>query len=518
MARYCSQCNRKIGFFEEDFDGMCKSCFEEKQKQEELRRQEEIRKKQEEFKRQEELRKKELEERKELARIEKQKEKEEEQRRLEEEKRKQEEKMLQEKKYNDFRNKYMNNANALQFYSNLIEKLKSHLFYDMFKTKDEHINYIEDGIILFIKGIICMLPKDFKLRDLEKIDSTQKCLDIIDKNKDILNIGEYLPQIYNYNKDTKESPIVECFDEALYINDMDFLENDIIEKENHRESMRKYYEYAPFGAWLFTEYELIYYWALTFIYNIVLLQYLEKFKKSELNEIYCKLNENIEDLVYINDKIYELYIQLYKSLFDIQFSRQHMSNLILCYTRENISNIIKNYFELALNEKNLDEIIQKFDNSMTIIDKFSVICENVLNTEDFKTYFANEFPQLEEGIIKEQTYFCIINIILNKFNLFNSIDVLSNDNLKKLKDITINIVENIVQEKQFDDAKKERDRILKGDFSKEIEIQKQEVEYSNVRNGYEFEEYVANLYKKLGYTIEEVTKKSGDQRCRCHCI
>ena len=52
MARYCSQCNRKIGFFEEDFDGMCKSCFEEKQKQEELRRQEEIRKKQEEFKRQ----------------------------------------------------------------------------------------------------------------------------------------------------------------------------------------------------------------------------------------------------------------------------------------------------------------------------------------------------------------------------------------------------------------------------------------------------------------------------------
>ena len=36
MARYCSQCNRKIGFFEEDFDGMCKSCFEEKQKQEEL--------------------------------------------------------------------------------------------------------------------------------------------------------------------------------------------------------------------------------------------------------------------------------------------------------------------------------------------------------------------------------------------------------------------------------------------------------------------------------------------------
>lgn len=49
-------------------------------------------------------------------------------------------------------------------------------------------------------------------------------------------------------------------------------------------------------------------------------------------------------------------------------------------------------------------------------------------------------------------------------------------------------------------------------------MQKHEVEYSNVQNGYEFEEYVANLYRKLGYTIEEVTKKSGDQRCRCCSI
>ena len=42
-------------------------------------------------------------------------------------------------------------------------------------------------------------------------------------------------------------------------------------------------------------------------------------------------------------------------------------------------------------------------------------------------------------------------------------------------------------------------------------MKKQAVEYSNIQNGYEFEEYVANLYKKLGYRIEEVTKKSGDQ-------
>ena len=58
---------------------------------------------------------------------------------------------------------------------------------------------------------------------------------------------------------------------------------------------------------------------------------------------------------------------------------------------------------------------------------------------------------------------------------------------------------------------KEKERILNGDMSKEIELQKLELDFSNIQNGYEFEEYVANLYKKMGYTIEEVTKKSGDQ-------
>ena len=55
-------------------------------------------------------------------------------------------------------------------------------------------------------------------------------------------------------------------------------------------------------------------------------------------------------------------------------------------------------------------------------------------------------------------------------------------------------------------------------MSKEIELQKLELDFLNIQNGYEFEEYVANLYKKLGYTIEKVTKKSGDQRSRCNYV
>ena len=69
---------------------------------------------------------------------------------------------------------------------------------------------------------------------------------------------------------------------------------------------------------------------------------------------------------------------------------------------------------------------------------------------------------------------------------------------------------------ELEEAQKERDRILNGDMSKEIELQ--ELEYSNIENGYEFEVYVANLYKKLGYTIKEITKKSKDYRSRCNSI
>ena len=27
MARYCNKCERKMGFFEQNFDGMCKECY-----------------------------------------------------------------------------------------------------------------------------------------------------------------------------------------------------------------------------------------------------------------------------------------------------------------------------------------------------------------------------------------------------------------------------------------------------------------------------------------------------------
>lgn len=30
MAKFCSKCNKKFRFFEEDFDGLCRGCYEKK--------------------------------------------------------------------------------------------------------------------------------------------------------------------------------------------------------------------------------------------------------------------------------------------------------------------------------------------------------------------------------------------------------------------------------------------------------------------------------------------------------
>ena len=120
---------------------------------------------------------------------------------------------------------------------------------------------------------------------------------------------------------------------------------------------------------------------------------------------------------------------------------------------------------------------------------------------------TNYFSEVSNINIEEFAF--MIDSFLYKVSIEEKIFVL--ENLPK-------IYEKLKKDLKKQKLVEEKERLLKGNFSKEIEMQKQAVEYSNVHNGYEFEEYVANLYKKLGYTIKEVTKKSGDQRCRCYRI
>lgn len=123
------------------------------------------------------------------------------------------------------------------------------------------------------------------------------------------------------------------------------------------------------------------------------------------------------------------------------------------------------------------------------------LLKNIRNIEK-TTYFKN----IKQINVEELTLiiFCVFG------GLKREDKILLLENMQK-------IYNTLSQDLKKRELIKEKERILNGDMSKEIELQKLELDFSNIQNGYEFEEYVANLYKKMGYTIEEVTKKSGDQ-------
>ena len=235
-------------------------------------------------------------------------------------------------------------------------------------------------------------------------------------------------------------------------------------------------------------------------YSTFLLLYMTKFcdnfkyfhNNTELYTMYQNLRKQEVDDIYIIDKLYDMYLAYYMDTFENQidkglftilivlehdndFMRRLLDELFL-YIYKSINNI--------KNEKNIDvNILIDYYKQFDIKSIHKVIENYGRNKED--TLCLLFLDALKENIDYEE----ILGIIYNKKKLYNELERLD----------TVSALE------------KERERLLNGDMSKEIEMQKQKVEYSNVKDGYEFEEYVANLYRKLGYTIEEVTKKSGDQ-------
>lgn len=502
MARFCSKCNRKIGFFEEDFEGVCKSCYEENLKQEEIRKE------------QEELRKKELEERKELERLEKlenQRKKEEQQRKLEEEKKKnEEERKEQETKYRNFKSKYFTNAEALKLYLDIIESLKKRPIVTL-ANEDSQRNWIVDDFEIIIKNIIYILPQDFKLNELQRVNNLQCFYEIIEKNRknfgiDTLLTDEEYGNMYTeafdeIKKQEREKKIVCKNEYKIYLSrDKIDLDSDIFDKYLEINEISDYY--ALRGE--LNSRKLIYYWVLIYIYNIITYQYKFTFEKSELGTMFSNLMKNTDDIEYILEKIYDIYIKLYKNLFDTELSKDDMKSIcILCIgdLGEHIKDIVR------IDNQAIKEVVE---NNNKI--EFVAICKYIFSNEFTLSMLEYVLSNYEDMQLFSLNILCFI---FERLPFLGHIeDLLFNDIIFYQKNIidTINeLIEEKREEKELLEAQKERDRLLNGDFSKELEKEKQEVEYSNIQNGYEFEEYVANLYKKLGYTIEEVTKKSGDQ-------
>lgn len=208
-------------------------------------------------------------------------------------------------------------------------------------------------------------------------------------------------------------------------------------------------------------------------------------KQLELYQMYNSLIDTIDDKEYIVNKVFDMYKNFYASTFSKNVTKTELKEIIQNINRQKE---YKEYRENFFNRNN--DVILKIpyiDNNS--LNRFIKLIEKTtyfkgINNLDIDI-FSYTINSLTYKVSEKEKNFILENV----YKIFNKL----NKDLEKQKLI------------------KEKERLLKGDMSKEVEMRKQAVEYSNVQNGYEFEEYVANLYRKLGYTIEEVTKKSGDQ-------
>lgn len=473
MAKICIKCNKKLGFFESIYEGKyCKVCYEEKQKQE-----------------REEKKKKEAE-------IEKKKREEEQARKLLIEKKKKE-KINNAKRYLLYTNYYwviLNSIDMMPFHY-------EDMFYAPIKNKF-------DIIYKLLIEIINEMPNDFNLDNIKTMTSYRKSAKIID-----LALGKHIKRHLDYQKYYNiliqyekyiQKPNLNILDDKeinsyllniegfktvenilnTHTNDQiekisntqriieEFLENSKSPKYDYKKCMEFIEEYKLEQAYQISE--IYYFYAIYIIYYIYFNKIVDKIiNNSELYDVFSKLKNEIHNDTYIVEKLYQIYESLYQKDYDIVFNNQSEFTALLetINTREKI---VEKTDYVDINNSILPSTIDKY---LNIID-------------DNKLYYN------------------IITDIMDNTVIYNS-----NISIEDVLNIFIydKTYLKIYNEVKHQQAINERERILNGNFDKEHEINNKEFDYSNIKNGYEFESYIANLYKNLGYTVLNITSKSGDQ-------
>ena len=440
----------------------------EQKKLEEYRKQQEIKQKKElERKKieQEQKRQKELEKQKKIKQL--------------EEERKKKQELVEE-----YKSKIIKNPSILKIYKSIIENNEKFIekefneFLQYYKIRKKY--KFKDILWSFIIEILICNDNNGK-KDIEKIALNIMELDFLKRQHHICIINAFAGTTALSRKDISNN-IFNYY--ANKIQDNEYIEIYLqkkkeIEREN-KKSKQDLDVRINESKLVTLPLSLIYYLAMLLVYNLKLCDSIEEFNNNEeLRTMYKNLESVTKDIAYIKTKLYPIYKKFYINSFNQNLSDNDFGIIIAMNTDR-----IEDLSEIKLKQiKSKRALINMVSKSLGEVTK--------ANEDKHIIYICK--------ILEEQ------NDIENKviYDIITNID----DTLKSVTEIT-----------KLNTADKEKERILKGDFTKEIEFERLSFDIKNITNGYEFEEYVANLYKKLGYTIEEVTKKSGDQRCRCNCL
>lgn len=233
----------------------------------------------------------------------------------------------------------------------------------------------------------------------------------------------------------------------------------------------------------------IYNSAIDILYKTIIYNDMVKLKENkELYSMLISLQDNIDDNEYITNKIYSIYEKFYKKVLGTKIVKKEFEIITDMLVEER--KYEKYQREFLLENNDIVDKISKVDEK-TILRNITYIEK----TDSFYNFYKRN----------TQTFSYLILAVFYNCTVKEKCIIL--ENIQKI----YNKLEKDLEKREL---LKEKERLLKGDMSKEIELQRLNLDFSKIKNGYEFEEYVANLYRKLGYIIEEVTKKSGDQRCR----
>ena len=462
MSKNCVMCNKKIGLFEKMYeDKYCKECYEI------------IQNKNAEAKR-----------------------------KLEEERIK-EEKRIEKEKLDMARNNLL--------YTNYYWVVIGNISLIPFHYEDIFNNSITNKfeiIELLLNEIIKELPRDFSFYDIKQITTYKNSSKIIEKAlklyvKGNLDSEKYcLQKVESQRYSPSPNPIIlddieenSYFLCNSYIINFDILVNNFIENQSklinaiqkNIDDMKKCKQNPKYDYYtcsnIIEEYELDQIYEILYIYYFytLLIVYYIYFNKivdiiinnSELYNIYKKLKNEIHNENYIIQKLYPIYNSLYKDEYDITFDDENEFKLLI----------------ETINDK--EKIVEK--------DDFIDINSSILNININKFVNSTNDDELAFKVIDEINS----NIVLYKkyLSINDVLDILIYS--RKYIDI--------INEVKKQQALKEKERILNGCFEEEKKINNNLLDYSNITNGYDFEAFVVNVYKMLGYNVEGVTSKSGDQ-------
>ena len=193
-------------------------------------------------------------------------------------------------------------------------------------------------------------------------------------------------------------------------------------------------------------------------------------------------------------KLYPIYEQFYSDTFDEKFTYQRLKALVyMINTKENnttSSQFIDIFKKIARdrNDEKLQDRLEKLNNYDDILFIITKVVDLGKLTE------AN----------KDDARFIYLEIIYELLGTLKGNEIISLFvSLTKIR----NDVNEYIENKKL---LQERERYLNCNFDKERNLENEKLKLSLVSNGIQFEQYLKNIFEKLGYLVE-VTKNTGDQ-------